>query len=308
MAKTFKVGDKVRAIDNTYGITNQEYGFEGVVVAKDAGFYKVKQTKPKDWRVGRVWNALSAKHFELVDATPTKKQRIKALENEVKALKARIEALENGAIPNNETGCNYIANKMAEELKRHLEAEQQTPMSANQRRKAVIDRAKAFVADVEKGALCSTGINATLGDGNFTYQHYTTKTQYHVNKENRVVTVLAKGADSGRLLGKAIARCAPGDVFNEHIGKAIALAKAYGLACPKEFTDAPQPEIAVGQVVKDYKDYVDVVIEILDELPYETLKSGEKLSGKAFLRKDTFGWIAESQLTEILDDTEAQYE
>lgn len=28
MAKTFKVGDKVRAIDNAYGITNKEYGYE----------------------------------------------------------------------------------------------------------------------------------------------------------------------------------------------------------------------------------------------------------------------------------------
>lgn len=314
MAKTFKVGDKVRILDVDKIAGGNAHWSNGDIaevldVRERDGGLRLTRVKTGTYNgFGPI--VIRGEHagIELVDATPTKKQRIKALENEVKALKARIEALENGAIPNNETGCNYIANKMAEELKRHLEAEQQTPMSANQRRKAVIDRAKAFVADVEKGALCSTGINATLGDGNFTYQHYTTKTQYHVNKENRVVTVLAKGADSGRLLGKAIARCAPGDVFNEHIGKAIALAKAYGLACPKEFTDAPQPEIAVGQVVKDYKDYVDVVIEILDELPYETLKSGEKLSGKAFLRKDTFGWIAESQLTEILDDTEAQYE
>lgn len=285
MAKTFKVGDKVRIVKEN----GMRIPVGTVLPVAETDLMGVYLDAPHE---NGQYKYVLSERIELVDATPTKKQRIKALESEVEALKARIEALENGAIPNNETGCNYIANKMAEELKRHLEANQQTP---NQRRKAVIERAKDFVADVEKGALCSTGINATLGDGNFTYQHYTTKTQYHVNKENRVVTVLAKGADSGRVLGKAIAKCAPGDVFNEHIGKAIALAKAYGLDCPKEFTDAPQPEVAVGQYVR-YRNsaHNDPVRKVVSDRAMQY----------------SIGGLTDfpERLIAILDDTEAQYE
>lgn len=64
----------------------------------------------------------------------------------------------------------------------------------------------------------------------------------HVNREKRTVTVLLRGKYSGRVWTKAIAKCAPGDVFHAEIGKAIALRKALGLAVPAEYTNAPQPD------------------------------------------------------------------
>ena len=301
MAKTFKVGDKVRILDvNKIAGGNSHWSngdiAEVLGVREYDGGLRLTRVKTGTYNgFGPVVIRGEFAGIELVDATPTKKQRIKALENEVEALKYRIEALENGAIKNDETGRNYIANKMAEALKRHLESEQQTP---NQRRKAVIERAKTFVADMEKKAL--GGLGKVL--------IFTTKPEYHVNKEKRVVTVLIKGAINPKLYGKAIARCALGDVFNEHIGKAIALAKAYGLEIPKEFTDAPQPEIAVGQRIEDCVGGIDVLKDEMDRLPYSTLISGGTVRGRAFHTKETSGWIAESQITQILDDTEAQYE
>lgn len=301
MAKTFKVGDKVRILDASKIVGALEKGFE------TGGIYKVSYVRLNgipELRAGveeLYFYEEELRYIELVDATPTKKQRIEALESEVEALKARIEALENGAIPNDETGSSYIASKMEEALNRHIESEQ---LTTNQRRKAIIERAKAFVADVEKGALCSDYMSAEIGDGNRTYSIRTTKPEYHVNKEKRVVTVLIKGAKHGRLFEKAIARCAPGDVFNEHIGKAIALAKAYGLECPKEFTDAPQPDKVVAGMSVMYKFDVDIYT-------IEGVYPGHKYdmchtSGRYFEKHQLTRAIEE--IYTILDDTEAQYE
>lgn len=284
MAKTFKVGDKVRIVKEN----GMRIPVGTVLPVAETDLMGVYLDAPHE---NGQYKYVLSERIELVDAKPTKKQRIKALENEVEALKARIEALENGAIPNNETGCNYIANKMTEALKRHLEAEQQTP---NQRRKAVIERAKAFVADTEKKAL--GGLGKVL--------IFTTKPEYHVNKEKRVVTVLIKGAINPELYGKAIAKCAPGDVFNEHIGKAIALAKAYGLDCPKEFTDAPQPDkVVVGTVAMHTND--EDVFAIEGVYPHHKYDM-RHTSGRYFGMFKMPSAIEEKYT--ILDDTEAQYE
>ena len=52
------------------------------------------------------------------------------------------------------------------------------------------------------------------------------------------------------------AKCAPGDVFNEHIGKAIALRRALGLEVPVEYFTVEARDcydLAVGDVVRgDY--------------------------------------------------------
>lgn len=295
MAKTFNVGDKVRAIDNHYGNTTLDYGFEGVVVSTSwSGACKIKQTKPLDRNAGFEWAGLSAEHFELVDGVPKKKQRIKALEIEVEALKSEVAELKKAQKP-------YVIGV-------------DLAITPNQRRKAVIERAKAFVADVEYLALDSGGNTERWSRKRAELKQFSncvTKPEYHVNKEKRVVTVLVKGAITTVLFEKAIAKCAPGDVFNVHIGKAIALAKAYGLEIPQEFTNAPQPEIAVGQVVyeTDTKD-THTVSKVLPEIPFKkSPKTGIVYEGTAY--EVGFGWRtgwSATNLTQILDDSEAVYE
>jgi len=72
---------------------------------------------------------------------------------------------------------------------------------------------------------------------------------YMVNRSKRTVVALIKLDNVIRARG--IAKCMEGDVFNVHIGMAIALAKALGKEVPTEFVNAPQPNrVHIGDVVK----------------------------------------------------------
>lgn len=87
--------------------------------------------------------------------------------------------------------------------------------------------------------------------GNMTYSARYYNVEFHVNKEKRVVTALVKDVSNNGVLEKGFAKCAPGDCFNVHIGKAIALRRALGLRVLDEYYDVPQPaEVRVGDVVK----------------------------------------------------------
>lgn len=71
-----------------------------------------------------------------------------------------------------------------------------------------------------------------------------------VNREKRTVVALIKDEYTGRVYARGIAKAAPDDCFNVHIGKAIALHRALGLEVPDEYLNAPQPtEVRVGDVV-----------------------------------------------------------
>ncbi|PAE24015.1 hypothetical protein [Bacillus sp. 7894-2] len=77
------------------------------------------------------------------------------------------------------------------------------------------------------------------------------KVEFIVNAEKRTVVALLRGAGSGVIRGRGIAKCDPSDCFNEHIGKAIALRRALGLDVPSEYLNAPEPEgVQVGDVVR----------------------------------------------------------
>jgi hypothetical protein len=89
----------------------------------------------------------------------------------------------------------------------------------------------------------TTGIGSGKGDA------YCAK--FIVNREKRTVVCLLRGYNSGKVLKKDIAKCAPNDVFNAHIGKAITLRRALGLEVPTEYTNAPHPtEARVGDVIQ----------------------------------------------------------
>lgn len=71
----------------------------------------------------------------------------------------------------------------------------------------------------------------------------TDKADFIVNKEKRTVVCLIKETDDNNKVHlKGIAKCAPNDCFNVHIGKAIALRRALGLTVPNEYLNAPQPK------------------------------------------------------------------
>lgn len=113
-------------------------------------------------------------------------------------------------------------------------------------RDGIVEQAKADVVYLRE-RMISNEVNS---EGNPTFQGLRTISEFHVNRKKRTVVVLVKGASTSTLLEKGIAKCAPGDCFNVHIGKAIALRRALGLPVPDEYLNAPQPtEVRVGDVV-----------------------------------------------------------
>ncbi|MGE6516667.1 hypothetical protein [Lysinibacillus sphaericus] len=117
------------------------------------------------------------------------------------------------------------------------------PLTPNQQRAAVIEKAKAFVKNIV-GEYDT--FNTTVGR----YKDQCVSPIFHVNEKKRAITVLIYGAFSKDLIFKGLAKCIPSDVYNEHIGKAIALGRALGLDV-SEFEQAVQPnKVVEGHVTK----------------------------------------------------------
>ncbi|WP_168748456.1 hypothetical protein [Bacillus mojavensis] len=116
--------------------------------------------------------------------------------------------------------------------------------SAQARRDEIVEQAKA---DVEKlsnygdGVRCETDV----------FTKATCNVEFVANRDKRTVVALLKGVRTGNVYARGIAKAAPDDCFNVHIGTAIALRRALGLAVPDEYLNAPQPtEVRVGDVIK----------------------------------------------------------
>jgi len=79
--------------------------------------------------------------------------------------------------------------------------------------------------------------------------------EFIVHQEKRTVVALMRGIETKKVYSKDIAKCNPSDVFNEHIGKAIALGRALGKDV-SEFENAPQPDVEVaGTISRTIFDY-----------------------------------------------------
>lgn len=77
------------------------------------------------------------------------------------------------------------------------------------------------------------------------------RAKFVINKHKRTVVVILYGAFSNKVRARGIAKCAPNDCFNVHIGKAIALRRALGIEVPDEYLNAPQPtEVRNGDLIK----------------------------------------------------------
>lgn len=167
-------------------------------------------------------------------------------------------------------------------------------ITLNQLRKETIKKAKEFVENI-LGEYETFRI--TIGK----YKNQNVRAVFRVNTNKRAVTALIYGAFSKELVFKGIAKCHPDDVFNEHIGKAIALGRALGLDV-SEFENAPQPTIAVGQMVvsdigTEYKVY-----------SLENVVGNVKFrDSKGNLQDAIGGYLPDEKWYKIIDDTNAEY-
>lgn len=282
-----KVGDKVRILNVhaiVFGVDYWKNGDVTEVVSISGGGNPYLRTGD-DVQVDLVITPDELHAIERIndDKKPSKKQRIEALEHEVAALKAEMEALRG-------------AKKKAAEK----------PQTANQLRAKVIADAKSFIKKhTDKKGRAYLSVPDSRPGG---IEWGVSKIKFEVNAEKRTVVALAIGMDSGRVREKAIAKCAPDDVFNADIGKAIAVGRLFGLDVER-FVNAPNPvEVVVGQRVKTFlcgevhiSGKVESVISEGIRFYRECYEQhGHDYSSTIFTSFDSGD--------KIIDDTEAQYE
>ena len=120
---------------------------------------------------------------------------------------------------------------------------------------------------------------------------YVCTADFIVNKDKRTIVALLRGKHSSKVRAKGIAKCVPGDCFNIHIGKAVALRKALGKSID-DYMNVPNPtEVRVG-------DYIYISETYPKELVGETHNSSKGLIGY----KCAEMWANEGKLR-IIDDS-----
>ena len=166
--------------------------------------------------------------------------------------------------------------------------------SANELRAEVIQRAKEFVEEKDGYGLIWLKLDGKprrVVDINFV-----------VNDKKRTVVALLKDFLTRKVNSKGIAKCNPDDVFNEHIGKAIALGRALGEDV-SEFENAVQPtEPVVGHVVKGN----DVLGLYRQDCKF-TLTSKRKWYSFYYAENSCNDFIYSGQIGAIINDTNAIY-
>lgn len=237
------------------------------------------------------------------------RQYIEKVDSEIEELRSRVSLLEHkvaeleGKVTETVIDFDVLEDVLSTSL-----------AQPNELRKQIIEKAKKFVEDVEREVTphrCVDKKEKRKPVGNSLYRAWYTKFNFHVNKEKRTVTALVHYyyGEGRKPIEVAIAKCAPGDVFNEHIGKAIALGRAYGLDV-SDFEQAVQPdEYVAGQVVKlgvrEVKIYAvrPTHRTVGDDAGFEYM-------GEGFTYIDSYGsevWRTLRDITSIVDDTNAQY-
>jgi len=175
------------------------------------------------------------------------------------------------------------------------------PLTPNQQRAAIIEKAKKFVWDNLKGqhSIFPCRVISFSNTHGYIARH---DIEFIVNTNKRTIVALILDGDyNNRVCQRGIAKCDPHDVFNEHIGKAIALGRALGLDV-SEFEQAVQPtEFAVGQVVEaNYEDPIWA--------PFTISELNNKYNEGLKLWDSTDGCFISADKAKIINDTKTNYE
>lgn len=173
-----------------------------------------------------------------------------------------------------------------------------TQETAQEKRDRIVEQAKADVEDLFFNGIGSVG---KVVEGHAGHN----KVEFIVNRDNRTVVALLRLAyvGSSKVYKKGIAKCAPGDCFNEHIGKAIAIRRALGLEVPDEYLNAPQPtEVRVADIIEwEYSKRRYRVIGIRRGVLYNfiNIESGERFYDLEYRNLNS--------ITKIVDDSHDEF-
>lgn len=176
----------------------------------------------------------------------------------------------------------------------------ETPIkTANQLRAEIIEKAKGFVERNSKGIHYDVPvIDNNLKPFSTLAVHFgaSDELEFVINNEKRTVVALIRTVTSKKLYHRGIAKCDPSDVFNEHIGKAIALGRALG-SDVSEFEQAVQPtEKVVGMDVVYNEDEQDYDVKLVDRGVLACFTTGTAAVGSYV-----------SNHSKVVNDTNAQY-
>ena len=211
---------------------------------------------------------------------------IEELEKMLNDLMERVEALEQAEKQ------RYMVSIDTEE-----EKPIEQPKTPNQERAAIIEKAKKFVEENSFGS----HYDVPAVDGGELNVHFgiSDELKFIVDSEKRTVVALILGTQNKKLFHRGIAKCLPDDVFNTHIGKAIALGRALGKDV-SEFEDAVKPnKVVVGMVVKDtLSNMASGVVTCVNPKGFSKHESGYTVKGSIW------GFLEHAQ---ILNDSKAIY-
>jgi hypothetical protein len=215
---------------------------------------------------------------------------------EIDALKKRMATLESARKTEVYADINAQIKQAASERKK-------TPQ---QIRDEIVARAKADVAAVIKDTF--EGDDFLNGRFPSIKRMGHVRIEFVVNRDKRTVTALGYLRYSKKhppvVVGRAI--CAPSEVFNVHIGKAIALHRALGLEVPAEYMNVPAPtEVRVGDIVLCHG--IDNNISVTGTLTTRAERHDGTSYGNSAFFWDRGGWIADKQYR-VIDDSREELE
>jgi hypothetical protein len=269
MTKEINVGDKVRVLPGAAS----DFSPGEIVMVLETDFTTLPYYCENESGDQREW--MHAHEVEL--ASSSLEHRVAALESELAELKASMwAATAPVAIPNLTSAAPVARFYSADEL-----------------RKEAIAIAKESVASSYFTSRDKRSLVSTLLYGDVTV-HFVT------NKEKRTVVAILRLAHTTQrsICAKGIAKCDPTDVFNEDIGKAIALDRALKRVTDVRILRAPNPEEIVAGMVVEPKPISGLIGGAYTAVTVDECGDVHDLPG--------YGWGHKSELN-IVEDTDAKY-
>ncbi|QHZ51176.1 hypothetical protein [Paenibacillus larvae] len=206
-----KVGEKIRAVDaKPYWGRYYENGDEFEVIKTCANGVLCRRIGDED-EEGRLYTLWSSEYvvlepIEEPDEISDIKNEMERLTGELATLALRVSKLEE-------------------------------PKSPQEIRDEIVEKAKA-----DRGTLATRFYGGKL-EYTITAPNppLATYAEFIINRKKRTVVCILRSFGRNRVCFRGIAKCAPGDVFNSHIGRAIALRRALRLEVPAEYLSVPNP-------------------------------------------------------------------
>jgi hypothetical protein len=297
----FTVGDIGRVIDNKYGGVHVNFNGQGNSRVYEYG----------EWHVGMLNGNSACAVLEPVAPAntltpPAAESDIALLQRQVGDILARVTKLELDV---------KVAREDIALVEEGVTAdiERLKPKPAPDSRDKIVARAKADVEKLSTARTRNVPVNGSATKAVFNLGPGQDYVDFVVDRVKRTVVALLRTARGNTVWARGIAKAAPGDCFNVHIGKAIALRRALALPIQADYVNAPQPtEPRVGDVVTSNDEahatatasYVPIatttLIKRAPECDNRFIHGVE--CGLAWRHTHDSGWIGDKQFR-IIDDS-----